>query len=323
MPSVLGGTWKRAARASCFSRSTGAPRGSRRSVGLCRSSHSWPTSGSRRPARRCFSLSGSSANASACDVSAFSTAGLPTIRGPSSPGRPTSFASRGRFRRPARARKRRADATSRTFGTCAAPSTGIATRWFGPGCTAADYQTHSVATIEGSWEALLAQRRSRRTHRADNRRRRRRLAERGRPRFVIADDRGAVRSRSPRSCWRKRLAAIGETDRDRYARDPAYREFYLARDPAPPWARAGPRLGAPARRPCARHPLGSDLERSLPLADAVVTRAASGPDTRPAGSCSSTCSSGASSRACASLTARSATSRTRPHSATKATTSIG
>jgi CelD/BcsL family acetyltransferase involved in cellulose biosynthesis len=94
----------------------------------------------------------------------------------------------------------------------------------GPECTVAGYQTHSVR-IEGSWESFWAEKITRR-HSADSRRQRRRLAERGEPRFVVAttveqalaitDTMLAQKSRRYR-----------ETRRDDPLASDAYREFYL------------------------------------------------------------------------------------------------
>jgi CelD/BcsL family acetyltransferase involved in cellulose biosynthesis len=95
---------------------------------------------------------------------------------------------------------------------------------FGPGCSRADYATHSVATT-GTWEAYAAQRNTA-THRAGNRRRWRRLAERGTPRFVIADT-VEVALEITEVMLAQKAHRYGETGRVNMLAHPAYREFYL------------------------------------------------------------------------------------------------
>jgi CelD/BcsL family acetyltransferase involved in cellulose biosynthesis len=95
---------------------------------------------------------------------------------------------------------------------------------FGPGCSRADYATHSVATTS-TWEAYCAQRITV-THRAGNRRRWRRLAERGTPRFVIAETVETALAITEVMLAQK-ARRYAETGRIDTLAHPAYREFYL------------------------------------------------------------------------------------------------
>ena len=94
----------------------------------------------------------------------------------------------------------------------------------GPGCTVAGYQTHSVR-IEGSWESFWAEKITR-SHSADSRRQRRRLAELGKPRFVIATTVEQALAITDAMLAQK-SRRYRETGREDPLTSEGYREFYL------------------------------------------------------------------------------------------------
>jgi CelD/BcsL family acetyltransferase involved in cellulose biosynthesis len=95
----------------------------------------------------------------------------------------------------------------------------------GPGCGVAGYRTHSVR-IEGSWEAFWTEKITRR-HDADSRRQRRRLAERGELKCVIATNTEQALAITGAMLGQK-SRRYRETRRHDLLASDAYREFYLS-----------------------------------------------------------------------------------------------
>jgi CelD/BcsL family acetyltransferase involved in cellulose biosynthesis len=93
------------------------------------------------------------------------------------------------------------------------------------GCGAAGYRTHSLR-IEGSWEAFWAEKVPSK-HSADSRRQHRRLAERGRPRFVVATTVEQALAITDAMLAQK-SRRYRETGRDDPLTSGAYRDFYLS-----------------------------------------------------------------------------------------------